>query len=225
MAPDQSRETPPLTEEEQEAIPKVRIVGSGRDRHGVIPPCEEVWLAAKAFYSERERALRDCLNRVGKEASDEADDTPNGRIFSAIANDVERTLRFTDPAPSTTEGGEERRFTACKARTRMLDAISGARQGRVTGNGSEGDLFGDDADTEARLRNGVPVIALTDFNDALDRAFPTTEGVGGEREARNVCPRCGTDEHAEGRNRNAYFGDGDVWCTRCGQKIRDWDSG
>jgi hypothetical protein len=47
----------------------------------------------------------------------------------------------------------------------------------------------------------------------------------GEREARSVCPRCGTDEYAEVRNRVPEFGEGEVWCTRCNQKIRDWDSG
>lgn len=41
----------------------------------------------------------------------------------------------------------------------------------------------------------------------------------------SFCPRCGTDEHAEVRSRVAEFGEGDVWCVGCDQKIRDWDSG
>ena len=65
------------------------------------------------------------------------------------------------------------RLTFEEARERMLSAIEGARQGHVTPTSVNGDLFGDDPDErEHRMVNGVRVVALKDFNDALDKAFP-----------------------------------------------------
>ncbi|HEY4452349.1 MAG TPA: hypothetical protein VGN13_12240 [Solirubrobacteraceae bacterium] len=71
------------------------------------------------------------------------------------------------------------RLTFPEARAKLLDALEGVRQAVVTQTGIAGDLFGDlngaiaDADlAERRMTQGVQVIALADFNDALDKAFP-----------------------------------------------------
>lgn len=40
------------------------------------------------------------------------------------------------------------------------------------------------------------------------------------------CPHCGAGpEKQTVKNRNMLFGDGDVYCTVCGKKVRDFDSG
>lgn len=77
------------------------------------------------------------------------------------------------------------RLTIDEARNRMLDAADGARQALLRPSSIEGDLFGDlhDPDhrkadlAERRITQGVQVLALEDFNAALDQAFP--EQVGG----------------------------------------------
>ncbi len=67
-----------------------------------------------------------------------------------------------------------------RIREALLDAMEKARQAHVKPNGIEGDLFGDlhDKDfkkanaAERRMLDGVQVVALADFNAALDRAVP-----------------------------------------------------
>lgn len=41
--------------------------------------------------------------------------------------------------------------------------------------------------------------------------------------SRNHCETCGTDEHAALVNYDMTWGDGDVVCKQCNNKIRDWD--
>ncbi len=42
----------------------------------------------------------------------------------------------------------------------------------------------------------------------------------------NSCPHCGADKsHQEVRNYDMMWGDGDVYCTKCGKRVRSWDSG
>jgi len=68
------------------------------------------------------------------------------------------------------------RLTFAEARDRTLDAIKDARQALYREGNVVGDLLGDDPDTQERLAHvGVNVIALKDFNDALDRAFPVRD--------------------------------------------------
>lgn len=65
------------------------------------------------------------------------------------------------------------RLTIAEARSRLLDAIGEARQAVVYGTGHVGNLFGDEPEkAERRMVLGVQTIALADFNDALDQAFP-----------------------------------------------------
>jgi hypothetical protein len=68
------------------------------------------------------------------------------------------------------EGERDARLTIDEARGRLLDAIDGARQANVCFGGFNGDLF--DGLDERRMVQGVQVLALEDFNAALDAAFP-----------------------------------------------------
>lgn len=80
------------------------------------------------------------------------------------------------------EAERDARLTISEARNRMLDAIDGARQAHVQmfkGVSVNGDLFRDTP--EAEMEKGVQVLALPDFNTALDNAFPVAnEEKGGE---------------------------------------------
>ena len=64
-----------------------------------------------------------------------------------------------------------------EARERLLSAMEGARQAHVKPNSVNGDLFGKESDEgwERRVTKGVGVVALQDFNDALDKAFPVRD--------------------------------------------------
>jgi hypothetical protein len=67
----------------------------------------------------------------------------------------------------------EGRLTFEEARDRMLKEIEAARQGHVSGFGGvsiSGDLFR--GASEHAMKDGLQVLALPDFNAALDRAFP-----------------------------------------------------
>jgi hypothetical protein len=65
------------------------------------------------------------------------------------------------------------RLTFEAARERMLEAIEGARQAHIRPGSYMGNLFGERPDEqERRAIEGVAVIALEDFNSALDAAFP-----------------------------------------------------
>lgn len=39
----------------------------------------------------------------------------------------------------------------------------------------------------------------------------------------NTCPNCKTTKYAEVRNYDAMWGDGDLYCSKCDVKIRNWD--
>lgn len=68
------------------------------------------------------------------------------------------------------------RLTFDEARNRMLAAIEDARQAHVTPTGAYGNLFGKGPEEQERLQiEGVDVIALANFNAALDEAFPVRD--------------------------------------------------
>lgn len=132
-----------------------RVIGP--DARGAYRQAEEVWVAARDF--TRMQMLREDTERPDE------DPVVSGFVGSFEAriakSNAERTARLTFE----------------EARERMLDTIEGARQAHVTPNAVNGDLFGkaNTDEWERRVTQGVKVIALKDFNDALDKAFPVRD--------------------------------------------------
>lgn len=122
--------------------------------------CRVFPLSAITFGAGGKSACPECR---APDSNDEVEREPVAEVF--VGGLEQRIVRA--------QAERDARLTIDEARERLLKAIDGARQALVKPTSIVGDLFADDpAIAESRQNAGVQVIALKDFNDALDTAFP-----------------------------------------------------